>query len=117
LTGGFPFLLGGVRFQVLITTTLTITDVPKNMAVLRKRIDWAALLGEGLDTYWKRSLSGLHHRDGGGKDSWWRRGRFSFLEDDFNNTISFFCELRFYGLYRDRALMQLFIICNPIRRE
>jgi hypothetical protein len=67
LTGGFPFLLGGVRFQVLITTTLTITDVPKNMAVLRKRIDWAALLGEGLDTYWKRSLSGLHHRDGGGK--------------------------------------------------
>jgi hypothetical protein len=61
LTGGFPFLLGGVRFQVLITTTLIITDVPKNMAVLRKRIDWAAVLGEGLDRYGKRSLSGLHH--------------------------------------------------------
>ena len=29
LTGGFPFWLRGVRFQVLITTTLTITDVPK----------------------------------------------------------------------------------------
>jgi hypothetical protein len=117
LTGGFPFLLGGVSFQVLITTTLTITDVPKNMAVLRKGIDWAAVLREGFDRYGKRSLSGLHHRDGGGKDTWWRRGRFSFLEDDFNSTISFFGELGFCGLYRDRALMQLFIICNPRRRE
>ena len=110
-------MLGGVRFQVLSTTTLTITDVPKNMVVLRKGIDWAAVLGEGLYRYWKRGLSGLHHRDGGGKDSWWRRGRFAFLKDDFNSTISFFGELRFGGLYRDRALMKLFIICNPRRRE
>jgi hypothetical protein len=59
----------------------------------------------------------LHHRDGGGKDSWWRSRRFSFLKDDFNNTIGLFGELGFYGLDRDRALMQLFIISNPRRGE
>jgi len=46
-----------------------------------------------------------------------RSRRFSFLKDDFNSTIGLFSELGFYGLDRDKALMQLFIIGNPRRGE
>jgi hypothetical protein len=87
------------------------------MVVLSKRIDGETVLREGLYRYWERILSSLHHRYSGGKDSWWRSGRFSLLKDDFNSTISFFGELRFCGLYRNGALMQLFIIGNPRRGE
>jgi hypothetical protein len=98
-------------------TTVTITSVPKNMVVFREKVDGEAVLREGFYRYWERSLSWLHHQNGGGKDSWWRSGRVSFLEDDFNSTINFFGELRFCGLYRDRALMQVFIIGNPRKGE
>jgi len=83
------------------------------MVVLSKRIDGEIVLRKGFYRYRERILSWLHHRDGGEKNSWWRSGRFSLLEDDFNSTISFFGELRLCGLYRDKALMQLFIIGIP----
>jgi hypothetical protein len=42
-------------------TTVTITSVPKNMAVLREKIDGETVLRKGFYRYWERILSWLHH--------------------------------------------------------